>query len=64
MSDDTKAAFIKAMTSWGGVGLAKFLTAIGVTSWGEFSALMASIVSVLFIIDWIVKKVKSFRRGK
>lgn len=60
---DTRADFIKAITAWGGVGLSKWLTSIGVTSWGDFSALCASILSLLLIADWVWKKVRKGRRG-
>lgn len=62
MSEDTKMAAVKQFTAWGGVGVSKWLTAIGITSWGDFSALCASVVSILFIADWIWKKFRA--RGK
>lgn len=61
---DSKMAAAKVAASVGGAGTAKFLSIIGVSTWADFSGLMASLVSLLFIIDWVWKKVKAWRAGK
>jgi hypothetical protein len=39
---------LKVITVW--------LAAFGITSWGDFAALMAAIYSVLLILEWCWKK--------
>lgn len=60
MSDhESKVAAVKVATSVGGAGMSKWLSAIGIYSWSDFSGALASVVSVLFIIDWIWKRIKA-----
>jgi hypothetical protein len=40
---------LKAGAAWGGVGVSKFLEAIGIGSWGDF-------YSLLLIGEWVWKK--------
>lgn len=55
MNDQTSPA-IKASVAWGGVAFSKWLEAIGITSWGDFAAMLAAIYSLFLIIDWLWKK--------
>lgn len=50
---------IKAATAWGGVGVSKYLDAIGITSWGDFAAMLAAVYSLILIGEWAWKKWKS-----
>jgi hypothetical protein len=52
----------KAATAWGGVGVAKCLEVIGVTSWGDAAAMLAALYSAILIGEWFYKKWKA-RRG-
>jgi hypothetical protein len=47
---------IKAGAAWGGVGISKFLEAIGIGSWGDFAAMLAAFYSLLLIGEWVWKK--------
>jgi len=62
MNEETKAAAIANATAWSGFGISKWLSAVGIHSWGDFSGLCASIVSILFVADWIRKKWKARKR--
>lgn len=64
MNEDTKAAAIANATAWSGFGFSKWLSAIGIHTWGDFSGLCASIVSLLFVADWIWKRIKRRRGSK
>lgn len=48
----------KAAAAWGGVGVSKFLDAIGITSWGDVAAMFAAIYSLILICEWLWKKWK------
>ena len=52
-------AIVKASVAWSGVGLSKYLDAIGVSSWGDFAAMLAAIYSLFLIIDFLWKKWQS-----
>lgn len=63
MSDIDHAATpaAKAMglgASWGGYGLSKWLEAIGVHSWSDAAAIVATVYTLLLIADWCRKKWK------
>jgi hypothetical protein len=60
---DQDAVAVKAITVWGGVGVSKWLSAIGINNWGDFAAAVASVWTVLLIADWLWKKWKK-RRGR
>jgi hypothetical protein len=47
---------IKAATAWCGVGISKALDAVGITSWGDFAAMLASIYTAVLLADWAWKK--------
>lgn len=53
---DARIKVAHAGVAWSGVGVAKFLETIGITSWGEAAAMAAFIYSCLLIIDWVWKK--------
>lgn len=44
--------------AWGGYGVSKWLEAIGVSSWSDVAAIVATVYTVLLIADWIRKKWK------
>lgn len=56
--DTVNTLLIKGGSTWGAVGLAKYLGAIGIHDWGDVAAVFAAIYSFLLIADWIYKKVK------
>jgi hypothetical protein len=54
--EDQKNPILKAVFAWTGVGSAKYLEAIGISSWGDVAAMLAAIYSLFLIIEWIYKK--------
>lgn len=50
---------VKASVVWSGVGLSKYLDAIGISTWGDFAAMLAAIYSLFLIADWLHKKWQS-----
>lgn len=58
MDHDSKVGAMKAGAAWGGVGISKYLEAIGVSSWGDLAAMLAAIYSLFLIVDWMWKKWK------
>ncbi len=54
--DDQKHPVLKAAFAWGGVGFSKWLESVGISSWGDFAAMLAAIYSLFLIIDWLWKK--------
>lgn len=61
---DTGAVAVKAATVWGGVGLSKWLSAIGINNWGDFAAAVASVWTLLLIADWLWKKWRGRQRRR
>ena len=55
---DSQLLMVKGAGLWGGVGLSKYLTYIGINDWGDAAALMAFLYSCILIGEWIYKKVK------
>lgn len=47
----------KATAAWSGVGLAKFLNSVGITTWGDAAAAAAFCYSLVLILEWVYKKV-------
>ncbi|HQR98169.1 MULTISPECIES: hypothetical protein [unclassified Polaromonas] len=47
---------LKATVAWGGVAFSKWLESVGITSWGDFAAMLAAIYSLFLILDWLYKK--------
>jgi hypothetical protein len=52
-----KAAGLGA--SWGGYGVSKWLDGIGIQSWSDVAAIVATIYTLLLIADWLRKKWKA-----
>lgn len=50
---------VKAASAWGGVGVAKWLEAIGITSWSDAAAMLAFLYTLALLGDWAWKKFKS-----
>jgi hypothetical protein len=53
-----EGTIVKSATAWGGVVFAKYLEAIGITSWGDFAAACAAVYSLILIGEWVYKKFK------
>jgi hypothetical protein len=47
--------------SWGGYGISKWLDAIGVHSWSDAAAIVATVYTLILIVDWFWKR---WRAGK
>lgn len=62
--DGIAAPGSKLALIWGATCVSKWLHAIGVNNWGDVAALTASVVSILIIIDWVQKRIKSHRQRK
>ncbi len=45
--------------SWGGYGVSKWLEAIGVHSWADVAAIVATVYTLLMIAEWCIKKWRS-----
>lgn len=54
--EDQKNPVIKAGIAWSGVGFSKLLAAFGISTWGDFAAMLAAIYSLFLIADWLYKK--------
>lgn len=63
-SPEQEAVTLKAVTVWGGVGLSKYLAFLGINSWGDFAAAVASLWTLLLIGDWLLKKWRGRKRGR
>lgn len=61
---ESRLQVLKATSAWGGVGVAKFLEQIGVTSWGDAAALAAFLYSCILIGEWAWKKLRARRDRK
>lgn len=56
--EEQKTLAVKAVIAWVGVGISKWLAAIGISTWGDFAAMLAAIYSLFLICDWIYKKLR------
>ncbi|MGH8429619.1 MAG: hypothetical protein ACREUF_04360 [Solimonas sp.] len=54
-----QSSFVKAGVVWSGVGISKFLESIGISSWGDFAAMLAAVYSAFLIFDWLRKQWRS-----
>jgi hypothetical protein len=54
MDHDAKTSVAKAGTAWFGVLLAH----LGINSWSDAAAVLATIYSAILIFEWIWKKLK------
>lgn len=59
---ETKTMAVKSACAWCGVGVSKYLASIGVDSWSEFAAFVASIYTVLLIVEWLWKKASKLNK--
>lgn len=46
------------------IKLTSVWAAVGISSWSDFAAFIASIYSCILVIEWIWKIVKAYRAGK
>ena len=46
----------KVGTVWGGVFAGSFLNDLGIQNWSDMSYALASLLSLLFIVDWFWKR--------
>lgn len=53
MEHDTKTSIVKAASAWGAVALAE----VGINSWGDFGAFLASIYTLMLIGEWLWKRI-------
>ena len=59
---DVSQPVAKMITVWSGVGIAEFLQQLGITSWADAAAAAACMYSMLLIVEWLYKKIPSFRQ--
>ena len=61
LSDQTaSSAAIKAGVAWGGVAFAK----LGIQTWSDVAAVMATIYTSLLIVAWVWRAVRRWRAGR
>ena len=59
---ENRVAALKVGAAWGGAGVSKWLAAIGITSWSDFSGMVASFVSILIAIEVLMRLWRRARR--
>lgn len=55
---DGQVAAAKAGGAWTATGVAWWLEAIGIQSWGDLAAMLAAFYSLLLICEWVWKRIK------
>lgn len=54
---DTRAQVTHAGVAWSAVGVSHAMEYVGIHSWGEAAAALATIYSALLIVEWVWKRI-------
>jgi ABC-type phosphate/phosphonate transport system permease subunit len=52
---EARTVVLKIGGTWGVTGIAKWFAAAGITSWSDVSAIAATIVSIVIVVDYVWK---------
>lgn len=58
MDKEGQSYLIKAGAAWSGVGLSKYLSMMGIETWGDAAAAAAFVYSLVLIGEWVYNKLK------